>query len=73
MYLWVLLCSGVHRTLYRTPKDPQFVNIGVVVVYHENRPKKMKKNEFLLDKWFSMVNLKPVNHNLTLRMQFMTI
>ena len=26
-----------------------------------------------MDKWLSMVNLEPVNHNLTLRVQFMTI
>ena len=35
MYLWVLFCSGVHRTQYRTPMNPQFANDGEVVVCHE--------------------------------------
>ena len=28
--------SGEHRTQQKTPKDPQFANVGMVVVYHEN-------------------------------------
>ena len=46
MYLWVLFGSGVQRTLYRTPKDPQFANVGVVVVYHKIEGKKRKKMKF---------------------------
>ena len=46
MYLWVLFCSGVHRTQYRTPMNPQFANVGEVVVYHEINGEKILKNFF---------------------------
>ena len=35
--------SGVHKTLYKTPNDPQFVKVGVVVVNHENQWEKNEK------------------------------
>ena len=57
MYLWVLFCSGVHRTQYRTPMNPQFANVGEVVVYHEINGEKV----FFLVKWLSTVYLKAVN------------
>ncbi len=37
MFFLVFFGSGVHKTLYRTPKDPEFVKVGVVVVNHENQ------------------------------------
>ena len=37
MCFWVFFGSGVQETLYRTPKDPLFVKVGVVVVNHENQ------------------------------------
>ena len=48
MYLWVLFCSGVHRTQYRTPMNPQFANVGEVVVYHEIDGEKILKKEIFL-------------------------
>ena len=58
-------------TLYRTPNDPQFVKVGVVVVNHENQWEKNGKQWFFLVKWFSMVYLEPVNPTLTLQMKFL--
>ena len=61
MYLWVLFCSGVHRTQYRTPMNPQFANVGEVVVYHEIDGEKILKKKIFLVKWLSTVYLKAVN------------
>ena len=72
MYLWVIFCSGVHRTQYRTPMNPQFANVGEVVVCHEIDRVKFKKKKIFFVKWLSMVYLKAVNYSLALRMQFTT-
>ena len=37
MCFWVFFGTKVQETLYRTPKDPLFVKVGVVVVNHENQ------------------------------------
>ena len=52
--------------------NPQFANVGEVVVYHEIDGEKILKKEIFLVKWLSMVYLKAVNYTLTLRMQFTT-
>ena len=39
MCFWVFFGTKVQETLFRTPKDPLFVKVGVVVVVvnHENQ------------------------------------
>ena len=46
MYILVIFCSRVHRTLYRIPKGSQFANIGVVVVYYKISWKENKNDYF---------------------------
>ena len=46
MFFLVFFGSGVHKTLYRTPKDPKFVKVGVVMVNYENQFEKMENNDF---------------------------
>ena len=61
MYVLVIFCSRVHRTLYRIPKGSQFANIGVVVVYYKISWKE-NKNDYFLVTWLSVVHLEPVNY-----------
>ena len=46
MFFLVFFGSGVHKTQYRTPKDPKFVKVGVVMVNYENQWEKMENNDF---------------------------
>ena len=46
-FSWYFLAQGCIR-LYRTPKDPKFVKVGVVMVNYENQWEKMENNDFFL-------------------------
>ena len=60
MYLLVLFCSGVHRTLYRTSKDPLSGGMSLKI------DRKQLKKEFFLVKWLTLVYWEPVNPSLTI-------
>ena len=60
MYLLVLFCSGVHRTLYRTSKDSLSGGMSLKI------DRKQLKKEFFLVKWLTLVYREPVNPSLTI-------